>query len=181
MGWGYWYDTQPVDGWDATAHKTENPSTAGTTTQGYFLYTDGTVYGQSVATTNFEMVQRGYIYATETGPYTFEAINVDDVLDAWLGTAAYSGWDQGNVNVGYAYVGTNNGASATTMSLTKGNYYPLRIAYHQISGYGGFNYRVTTPSGVVILGPSTSGNIGIVQYSCDGVAAPVFPPFGSET
>lgn len=185
MSWGYWPDYQPVSGWDSTAHKQDSPSATGTTNQGYFLYTDGAVYGKGLPTTYFQLEQRGYIYATETGPYLFEAINVDDVIDAWVGPQAYSGWNQGNVNAAYAYYGMNGGAggsSSTTLQLVKGSYYPFRIVYHQNDGYGGFNFRVTTPGGTVILGPSTGANVGIVQYSCDGgITAPQYPPFGQET
>ena len=55
------------------------------------------------------------------------------------------------------------------------------MMFAQTYGESVFQLTVTAPDGTVFLGPNTAGNNYLVQYSCDGTAAPRYPPFGQET
>lgn len=131
----------------------------------------------------YAVQQRGYIFATKSGPYTFSASKVDDNLYMWLGAQAYSGWTSSTAQIHTTFDGSTYtyGSATYSPTLTAGNYYAFRIAFHHNGGPGGFDFTVTTPSGVQILSPGSGASISVVQYSCDGTTAPEFPPFGQET
>lgn len=65
--------------------------------------------------------------------------------------------------------------------LEQGQYYALRIVYANAQTNAAERMSITAPDGTVILGVDSVANPYVVQYSCDGVTAPPYPPFGQET
>ena len=65
--------------------------------------------------------------------------------------------------------------------LEAGTYLPFRVLYAQVIGPLKFDMRVLAPDGSTVLGPDTGASGQVVQFSCDGWAAPAFPGFGQET
>ncbi|KAJ5625176.1 hypothetical protein N7510_001485 [Penicillium lagena] len=143
---------------------------------------DISIYGstETFSPTDFVINHRGYIYAETSGTYTLTTENDDDIMFAWLGSAAYSGWDRANANLTYV-VGINTGPISVSAELHQGHYYPIRLVYANAPSQGIFNATVTSPSGEIILGQNTAASPSVIQYSCDGVSAPLYPPFGYET
>ncbi|KAJ5807726.1 hypothetical protein N7474_008995 [Penicillium riverlandense] len=143
---------------------------------------DISIYGSTETFSPYYFVinHRGYIYAETGGTYTLTTDNDDDIMLAWLGSAAYSGWDRANANMTYD-ISVNTGPMSVSAELVKGQYYPIRLVYAQAPGRVIFNATLTSPSGEIILGQNTAASPSVVQYSCDGITAPLYPPFGQET
>ena len=91
---------------------------------------------------------------------------------------AYTGWDRSNAVQELGY-----GESPTSFQvvLTEGQYVPIRIVWANAQGGASFYYSIVAPDGTVLLDDGTGPSDAIVQYSCDGVTAPPYEPFGSET
>lgn len=139
-------------------------------------------YGQFTdSNENFVLNHRGYIYAQQTGTYTFSTTNVDDIVIVWVGALAYSGWTRANAQLVQAYAAKGTAGSSYSTQLVAGQYYPLRIIFGNAQEVTAFQITVTAPDGTVFLGPSSGASPYLVQYSCDKTAAPPFPAFGSET
>lgn len=73
------------------------------------------------------------------------------------------------------------GSATYNTTFVAGQYYALRIMFAQAQGDAAFAMRVTAPDGTVFLGAGVASSTYLVQYSCDGVTAPRFPAFGSQT
>ena len=133
-----------------------------------------TIYSQCTRSSSdyFVINHRGYIYAQTSGAYTFTAPNTDDWLGIWVGGKAYSGWMRTNADLDLVYETTPNNVNIT---LVAGQYYAFRIMYANGGGGAYFSMTVKDPTGTAI--PSAD----LVQYSCDGVLAPKYAAFGSET
>lgn len=143
--------------------------------------TELSIYGSSQTFNSeyFSLNHVGYIFAQVTGTYTFTLSNVDDIVFLWHGDKAISGWTRGNADVTaiYSVLPTSSG----TVDLVQGQYLPFRIVFGNAQGAIKFTVQLAAPDGTVILDSNTQDSKFLVQYSCDGVAAPVFPAFGSET
>jgi hypothetical protein len=139
------------------------------------------LYGSSVdiGLNYFALNHVGYIFAPLTGTYTFVLPCPDDIDFVWIGQYAYSGYTRANANIMNDY-GTYR-TETYTIDLVAGNYYPLRIMFAQAQGPAIFQLSLTDPSGATMLSSDSSQSPFLVQYSCDGVAAPAFVPWGSET
>ncbi|KAL7929703.1 GLEYA domain-containing protein [Trichoderma chlorosporum] len=138
------------------------------------------VYGSPpLPESDFVLNHRGYIYARETGTYTFSLNLVDDAAFIWVGPKAYSGWTAANADAQAVY---NDGpASGTfTINLQEGRYYAFRIFYGQGPRIAEFDITVTAPDGTTFLSSDTSGSPYLVRFSCDRSAAPRFSSFGFE-
>ncbi|KAJ5613347.1 hypothetical protein N7510_006541 [Penicillium lagena] len=169
---------------DVTALKDTTPDATGTTV---YVAESGTSYGPTIDIYGtqqtfdyFALNQRGYIYAETTGTYVFTITNIDEVAYSWDNTTAYSGWDESNFE---AYTSDNSPTTGNiySMDLLSGQYFPIRIVSANAQGASNLQISITAPDGSVILGPNSSASPYIVQYSCDGTSAPLYPPFGSET
>lgn len=68
-----------------------------------------------------------------------------------------------------------------TVDLAEGMYYPVRIVFGWAQIAANFYALVAVPGGTIILDSNTSPSPYLVQFSCDGVEAPLFPDFGQET
>ena len=171
---------------DPTTYKTQTPNDNGVTnTIGGIDYPGSgqeTIYGGSVPVNAdyFALDHKGYIFAQETGVYTFAVSGVDDIVLLWLGSDATSGWDRADADLVVAY-DDGPGVGSTTIPLVAGTYYPVRIMFGQAQGGAVFDITVTAPDGSTFLSSSSSGSPYIVQQSCDGTTAPPFPPWGQES
>ena len=66
--------------------------------------------------------------------------------------------------------------------FSQDDYVPFRIMWANGGGIGHFKFELKAPDGSVIIGTDTAKESPfLVQYSCDGITGPRFPPFGSET
>lgn len=139
-----------------------------------------TIYSQCTRSSSalFALNHQGYIYAVLSGTYSFVVSNADDWVGIWIGPKAYSGWLRSNVDASVAY---GFGSATYNTTFVAGQYYPLRIMFAQAQGDAAFAMRVTAPDGTVFLGAGVASSAYLVQYSCDGVTAPRFPAFGSQT
>ncbi|KAM0486350.1 hypothetical protein ACHAPX_001056 [Trichoderma viride] len=141
---------------------------------------DKSIYGSPpLPESNFVLNHRGYIYARQTGTYTFTLNKVDDAAFVWVGAAAFSGWTAANANLKVVY---NNGPAQGTYSvnLQEGRYYPFRIFYGQGPRIAEFDVNVKAPDGTTFLSSNTTGSPYLVRFACDGFAKLLFDPFGSE-
>ena len=148
----------------------ENPSFFATAT----LTTYGANPATSVQTTaisepssddgsNFSVQWLGYFKPTTTETYTLY-ISSDDGSYLWIGANALSGFTTANANM-------NNGGAhgqievSTTVSLTAGVYYPIRMQFGEIGGGDVFTFNYSTPTitkttnvtGKVFYNPTTNG------------------------
>lgn len=142
---------------------------------------DEPIYGsqQTFPLNYFALNHRGYIFAQLTGDYTFTFPQPDDIVMLWVGEKAYTGWTRDNAD---AINIVNEGQTVTfTATFEAGVYYPIRIVFGQAQGPASFSASVSAPDGTVILSSSSGPSPFLVQYSCDGVLAPQFEPFGAET
>ncbi|KAJ4859343.1 GLEYA domain-containing protein [Trichoderma breve] len=74
------------------------------------------VYGSPpLSESDFALNHRGYIYARQTGTYTFTLNLVDDAAYIWIGPEACSGWTGDNADLKAVY---NNGPATGTFTPT---------------------------------------------------------------
>lgn len=105
----------------------------------------------------------GYFKPTTTETYTFYTSS-DDASYVWVGSNATSGFTTGNSTV------NNGGLHGTTersgtISLTSGQYYPIRIQFGEQGGGDVMTFSFSTPTiskttnvtGLVFYNPSTNG------------------------
>ncbi|KAI0598927.1 GLEYA domain-containing protein [Biscogniauxia sp. FL1348] len=194
-GWDWAYYSNPLRnegnkyaGFSPESFKTKEPIYTGVTGAIGVRFTKGSpgvapVYGSSTGlnTTFFALNQHAYLYACESGAWQFNLTGVDDAAFAWLGETAYSGWTEKNANATSKFTPANLGTSSFVSQLTGGQYYPLRVVFGNGQGIGGFNFTITSPSGVVVHQSGTDSDY-LVRFSCDlANSAPRFQEFGKET
>jgi len=83
---------------------------------------------------NTTVLYTGYLLATYTGTWTF-TITSDDASYLWIGNTAVSGYTTSNELAGASYLGPGTG----TISLTAGEYYPIRLLYGNGPSGGSLN------------------------------------------
>ncbi|KAI1765274.1 GLEYA domain-containing protein [Hypoxylon sp. FL1150] len=208
-GWDWAYYSNPIhnDGEDypgfradvyktqIPVYKTQIPVYVGTTPWigGHLGYTDAGLdttifYGSSpqLNSTYFALNHHAYLYACEPGTYQFDVSLVDDVVLAWVGDAAYSGWTDANADAKAVWTflggaGQHYGSASFRRDLDGGRFYPMRFVFADAQGGGNFNLTITSPSGVIVH-QSGRDSDWVVRTSCDlGISAPRFPDFGKET
>jgi GLEYA domain len=135
----------------------------------------------------FSLDHRGYLFAPIAGHYTFTVSGVDDIVLFWTGVNAQGGWTRDNADLVIAYGDDPSGNiyspgdGSFTVTMTQGEYLPIRIIFGQAQNAAVFQISLTDPNGDVILDSNTAGSPYIIQYSCDGILAPPFVgAFGSE-
>lgn len=103
------------------------------------------IYGSGpMLTQDFAIQHRGYLYARQTGTYTFYNVVVGDAAWLWIGQTAYSGYTRANVALfDYAH----SGAKSYTQTLTAGTYYPIRLLYANGQLNGNLQFNITAPNG----------------------------------
>jgi hypothetical protein len=131
----------------------------------------------------FGLNHHAYLYACEGGTYRIDIPYSNDAVDVWIGAEAYSGWTDANAVAKARYNQPDHIAGSATyeFDVPSGTYVPIRFFYGQAQAGGGFTFTITAPSGEVIVSNEATFSPYVVRYSCDGVTAPVLPPFGSET
>jgi hypothetical protein len=141
------------------------------------------IYGNAPADPGYTVVNhRAYIFAQQSGDYTFRLPFVDDISLLWVGPAAYSGFTRANANIIQSYVSGAQAPVTYSATFEEGKYYPMRVIWANGGGAGGLSFELKGPDGKVIIGADTTEpSPFLVQYSCDETTAPRFPPFGSET
>jgi len=197
LGFDWAYYSNPAQNTDTTyssfhpqSFKQANPVYTGTTRQIGGLYQpangaqDGSIYGssQDLSLDYFALNHHAYLYACEAGTYKFDIPYVNDALYLWIGAKAYAGWNSGNADAKALYNQPDHiaGRASYEVDLPADVYIPLRFVYGQAQYGGGFTFTVTSPSGQVLVGNDVASSPYIVRYSCDGIQAPAYPPFGQE-
>ena len=91
----------------------------------------------------------GYFLAPSTGVYQFETTS-DDGSYFWIGSQAISNYTTVNANINNGGVHVDETVSGTSVSLTAGLYYPVRLQYYD--GGGGYVlatiYRINSGSNI---------------------------------
>jgi hypothetical protein len=106
----------------------------------------------------------GYLYARQSGTYTFKSSNPDDITILWIGTVAKTGWTRENALLVHQY--SAGFTASATMSLKAGEYYPVRFLYANAQQDAELHFDITAPDGTTVL-PTRD----IVQFSCDRTTA----------
>jgi len=183
----YYNGDDTYSNFDPTYFKNANPKYGGVTTTLGFTSPggEGSIYNSPPVDESYLTINhRGYVFAQETGLYTFSTPRSDDITIVWIGSIAYSGWNRQNANIVQPYVSDSNGG-ATPVSysvlLTQGQYYALRIVFGNAQENAAFALTITAPDGSLIIGEDTTASPYLVQYSCDLTSAPIYPAFGQET
>jgi hypothetical protein len=106
-------------------------------------FTDTAIVTASTTANNFviasipattTVLYTGYLLATYTGTWTF-TITSDDGSYLWIGNTAVSGYTTSNELASASYAGPGTG----TISLTAGEYYPIRLLYGNGPSGGSLN------------------------------------------
>ncbi|KAH8669098.1 GLEYA domain-containing protein [Xylariales sp. PMI_506] len=176
---------------DPTVYKNQSPNAQGITFSADVNVNGDqqiSVYGSSTTFNSayFVLDHRGYLFAPESGAYIINVSNVDDGFFLWYGPTAYSGWSRANANLflSFQFSGAVTGPSSgsITINMIEGEYLPIRMMFVQGQlATASFQVSITAPDGTVFLSPNTQSSPYLVQYSCDGLLAPPYPDFGSET
>ena len=119
--------------------------------------TNGNWDNSSGSPDNFSIQWVGYFLASETGTYNWKTV-CDDNSYLWIGPNAKKGYTTDNAIL-YNNSGTNNSSS---LVLTAGVYYPIRIQYGDAGAANSFSMYFTLP------GSSTQIYNGAGYYFNDG-------------
>ncbi|KAF4452930.1 hypothetical protein F53441_4305 [Fusarium austroafricanum] len=195
LGFDWAYYSNPAQNTDTTyssfhpeSFKRTNPLYVGTTRQIGGLYQSGNsatgpIYGSSNLNLDyFALNHHAYLYACEAGKYKIDIPYANDAVYLWLGAKAYAGWSSTNADAKALYNQPDHiaGHASYEIDIPAGSYVPIRFVYGQAQYGGGFTFTITSPSGQVLVGNDVASSPYIVRYSCDGVNAPSYPPFGQE-
>lgn len=172
------YDGPSNKEWDPQMYDSADPQFTGRTTKvgvadASNIYGNKPKQSEHVVTTH-----RGYLYAKQSGVYTFTAPACDDSLRLWIGDKASSGWTAGNVDLFQEYVSAGGSPKQFTKPLEKGKYYPLRLVWGNYAGVGNFGFEIKAPDGSVVLDGRSGASDYLVSHSCDGSTAPKYPAWG---
>ncbi|KAI0197386.1 GLEYA domain-containing protein [Xylaria flabelliformis] len=198
-GWDWAYYPNPLTnngenypGFKADVFKTKTPTYTGVTP---FIgglsalgASDGKIYNSTstLNSTYFVLNQHAYLWACEKGTWQFDISGVDDLVLAWVGDVAYSGWTDANANARAVWTfqgtGSHTGSASFTTDLEGGSFVPVRFVFANAQGGGAFKVTITSPSGIIVHQTGrTANNDWVVRRSCDESTAPEFPSFGKES
>jgi hypothetical protein len=145
---------------------------------------NGPIYGSSdsLELDYFALNHRGYLYSCLEGVYRIDVTYSNDAVDLWIGAKAYAGWTESNADAKARYNQPDHiaGQASFSFSVPADSYIPIRFVFGQAQYGGGFRFTITAPNGQVIVSDEPTDSPYVVRYSCDGVSAPVYPPFGRE-
>lgn len=170
----------PYSNYDPTAFKTARAQAIGKTKS--IGLTDTThIYDSTPTKSEYVTVNhRSYLFTQQAGEYTFTLPLADDIAILWVGPQAYSGYTRANSNAIKLFAPPTSAVYKKTFK--QGEYVPIRIIYGNAGGIGAFSAEIKAPDGTDIIGAGAATESPfLVQYSCDYVSAPKFPPYGSET
>lgn len=98
--------------------------------------------------------------------------STDDFLFLWVGSLAVVGWNAQNSLINS---NLNVPALSTQFSASQGQYVPFRIQYGQVNYDFSLDVELTAPDGTLMMSGTADSSNYLVQHSCDGITAPVFP------
>lgn len=102
------------------------------------------VIGNVASNLNYSVEWYGLFFAPITGSYTFY-LSSDNYSYFWIGQNALSGFTVANANISAEW---DLGVRSVSVSLTSGQYYPIRIQFGDAGGGAYFNFSFAPPSGV---------------------------------
>ncbi|KAG0668227.1 hypothetical protein C6P45_004880 [Maudiozyma exigua] len=118
------------------------------------------MFGFKTTPTNITVELSGYLYTKQTGNYIFSLNNIDDgAVIVVGGDMAFPCCGQAAPDIGSNYFSdvtclkgavTAPPTCQTTISLSAGNYYPVRIVYTNSVSVGNLGTSLTLPDGTVI-------------------------------
>lgn len=176
---------------DATKYKTRAPVYNGTFYTNIYINnacstkdSTATFNGYTTNCNNLVFQWRGYLYASQTGTYTFAIpTTADDKMYLWLGSLAYSGYTNTNTNASVSYAVPSTGVA--TFNATAGQYIPYRVMLAQNTGLVLGSLQVTAPDGKLLMDPSSpstnTSKAFDLGYPCASSVAPAFAAWGTET
>ncbi|KAH7320862.1 GLEYA domain-containing protein [Stachybotrys elegans] len=109
---------------------------------------------------------RAFIIPKKVGTYNVILGDADDLMLAWVGQTAISGWDFGNANARSWW--PSGGPRQFAITVTAENLekpIPFRLFWANEGGPGGFTATITDPEGIAIWGRNTAKNPSFVS-SC---------------
>lgn len=116
------------------SYKLVKPSYSGTTN--YIAESnDGdtaiNVYGNMVKGSNLVLDHTFYLFASQTGYYSFNVPYTDDIEFVWFGAKAVSGWTRANADITQFWSSQSSSQSPTTLAyyLTVGTYLPGKFFF----------------------------------------------------
>ncbi|KAK5627241.1 hypothetical protein RRF57_002956 [Xylaria bambusicola] len=193
VGWDWAYypnrltnNGENYPGFRADVFKTRAPTYTGETPVIGRASAFGTTIYNSSATldsTYFVLNQHAYLWACEAGIWQFDITGVDDLVLAWVGDLAYSGWTDENASGravwGFQGTGSHAGSASFTAELAGSSFVPVRFLFANAQGGGAFKVTITSPSGVIVHQTGRDINNGWFVRDC-GARAPGFDSFGQE-
>ncbi|CAN8104374.1 unnamed protein product [Discula destructiva] len=137
------------------------------------------IYNAFLNCNYWSFMHRGFVYATQTGVYTFTVpAPIDDRMLVWIGNQAIvrENWNVGNAAlVGVLSKGTPFSVSYPAVA---GDFIPIRIHQYQVTGPWSFHFSITAPDGSVVLNGNQQSS-ALVQFGCGGATVP-WHSWGSE-
>ena len=139
----------------------------------------GSAYGTPVPNMGNAVVDhRGYLFAPIDGEYTFYIDLSDNIVEIWLGSYAYSGWNRKNADIEALFT---EGVQSYTATYSAAEYIPIRVLWANSDGPGSFYISITAPDGTEIVGSDMASSPYLLQYSCDLTSEPGYAAWNSET
>ncbi|GAB7350070.1 hypothetical protein MBLNU459_g0739t1 [Dothideomycetes sp. NU459] len=148
-----------------------------------------TLYGYSgVSAQTLVLDHTFYIFARQTGYYSFNIPYTDDIQFVWIGAKALTGWTRNNADIIQFWSSQIATQTPQTLAyyLTVGSYLPVRVQWANGGGAGDLRFNLYAPDGSALLqsnaGTSTgSSSVDVVQFPCDSSLGADFPDFDKET
>lgn len=147
------------------------------------------VYGNAgVSAQTLVLDHTFYVFARQTGYYSFNIPYTDDIQFVWVGSNALKGWTRSNADI-FQYWNqdiTTETPQTLAYNLTIGQYLPVRVQWANGGGAGDLQFNVYAPDGSAIMASvagtnSGSSSVDIVRFPCDSSLGASFPSWGSET
>lgn len=174
------FDAPDYNNFDPVIFKTAALQVTGTTKSIGFPNTNN-IYGNTPEdSANVVVNHRGYLFAEQSGEYTFTISACDNMALLWIGPNAFTDYSRSTATIVQQWVDASQKPVEYKTTLTQGQYYPLRLLYVNGGGPGNLQVKIQAPDGKAILDEKTTNSAALVQFSCDGVLAPKFADFGAE-
>lgn len=150
--------------------------------------TQASIYGNPPQSLELTAINhRTYLFAKISGQFTFDFTLSDDISLLWVGSNVYGPrYTRANANLEQLYNGGIAIDQQTTytynVTLTQGQYVPIRVLYANAEYDADFTFNIYAPDGELVTNSSTAFTFSpyVVRFSCDGVKAPRYVPFGAE-
>ncbi|KAI1363541.1 hypothetical protein F5Y08DRAFT_309059 [Xylaria arbuscula] len=194
VGWDFAYYPNSITnngenypGFRGDVVKTQTPTYTGATPSIGKASAFSTSIYNSTATLDsayFVLNQHAYLWACESGTWQFDISGVDDLVLAWVGETAYSGWTDDNASGRAVWTfqgtGAHTGSASFTAELEGSTFVPVRFLFANAQGGGAFKIAITSPSGIIVHQTGRDANNDWLVREC-GSKAPEFPVFGNES